>query len=343
MINNTQEKSNRFVDSQKNQKEYDKMTSKERWDILAMVANLYYNHGMTQSEIANRIYTSRSKVSRMLLEARNLGIVEINIHESWKRNGACEEYFSSEFNLKDVRIIKNNSNSNDINLEYIAEVAAYYLEFIIKKDMTIGVSWGNTLYKIVQKIAKMDSRNFPITVVPIMGTSNTKYPQKEANAITKDLACAYGGNYYCLDAPLFVSDVELTNCFVEEKNLVNVLNMAKSAELMLTSVGDINDRNWHSALTNEVFEILIKQKAVGHIGGHFYDINGNLVLPKLDDRIIGVSIDDMKNCPCVMCIASGKEKAKAVIGALRSGAIDILIIDELCAKEIEKLISKVNE
>ena len=61
------------------------MTVQEKWSILATVANLYYNSEMTQNEIADRMYTSRSKISRMLKEARELGIVEISIKEPWER------------------------------------------------------------------------------------------------------------------------------------------------------------------------------------------------------------------------------------------------------------------
>ena len=64
---------------------YDKMSVQEKWYILAMVANLYYNGNLTQSQIANRIFTSRSKVSRLLKEAREMGLVEIYIREPWER------------------------------------------------------------------------------------------------------------------------------------------------------------------------------------------------------------------------------------------------------------------
>ena len=49
-------------------KKYENMTVQEKWSILATVANLYYNSEMTQNEIADRMYTSRSKISRMLKE-----------------------------------------------------------------------------------------------------------------------------------------------------------------------------------------------------------------------------------------------------------------------------------
>ena len=54
-------------------KEYDSLSDNEKRNMLASVANLYYNVEMTQNQIAERFFTSRSKISRMLKEARQLG------------------------------------------------------------------------------------------------------------------------------------------------------------------------------------------------------------------------------------------------------------------------------
>ena len=51
-------------------KEYDSLSDNEKRNMLASVANLYYNAEMTQNQIAERFFTSRSKISRMLKESR---------------------------------------------------------------------------------------------------------------------------------------------------------------------------------------------------------------------------------------------------------------------------------
>lgn len=58
-------------------KEYDSLSDNEKRNMLASVANLYYNAEMTQNQIAERFFTSRSKISRMLKEARQLGIEDL--------------------------------------------------------------------------------------------------------------------------------------------------------------------------------------------------------------------------------------------------------------------------
>ena len=125
-------------------KEYDSLSDNEKRNMLASVANLYYNVEMTQNQIAERFFTSRSKISRMLKEARQLGIVEIKILEPWDRNVELEQEFMRRFALKDVRVISVKEANNTMVLQKLGEVAAYYLDNLLNDNMILGISWGNT-------------------------------------------------------------------------------------------------------------------------------------------------------------------------------------------------------
>ena len=185
-------------------KNYESMSVQEKWNVLAAVANLYYNSDLTQSQIAERLYTSRSRISRMLKEARELGIVEIHIQEPWERNLAYESRLKEAFSLKNVRVISTKDTNRDNGLSRIAEATAYYLDSIVKQGMVVGISWGNTLYHIIKHISTNNRKNIPITVVPIMGAASLKSPEKDGLDLAKDLASAYGGKYRYIYAPLFV-------------------------------------------------------------------------------------------------------------------------------------------
>lgn len=76
-----------------NIKNYESMSVQEKWNMLAAVANLYYNSELTQNQIAERLYTSRSKVSRMLKEAREaiLGAVRAGLLNTLIIDEKCAE------------------------------------------------------------------------------------------------------------------------------------------------------------------------------------------------------------------------------------------------------------
>lgn len=64
------------------------MLSQEKQKKLAYVARRYYLENQRQSDIAKELGVSRPLVSRMLSEARELGVVEITIHGAGARRSA---------------------------------------------------------------------------------------------------------------------------------------------------------------------------------------------------------------------------------------------------------------
>ena len=47
-----------------------------------------------------------------------------------------------------------------------------------------------------------------------------------------------------------------------------------------------------------------------------------------------IEVEDLIDCKNVVCIAYGQAKAEAIVGALRGGFIDTLIIDTECAEKV---------
>ena len=203
--------------------------------------------------------------------------------------------------------------------------------------MVVGISWGNTLYHVVKYIDANNKKNIPITVVPIMGASNVKRPERDAMDLAKDLAFAYGGTYQYIYAPLFVKNKELKESLIQDDTIEKTLQLAENADVILTSVGSIEYKSWENYLGENTFQVLGKKGAIGHIGGHFYNIHGQEIETSLSDRMIGISYEDLKKCKNVICIASGEAKAKAIAGALRGDLINTLIIDSVCGEKLIEL------
>jgi DNA-binding transcriptional regulator LsrR (DeoR family) len=66
--------------------------------------------------------------------------------------------------------------------------------------------------------------------------------------------------------------------------------------------------------------------------GHYFDKNGEIVSTFLDDRIIGIGLDDLKKVPWSVLVAGGEEK-EAVIGAAMKGKFfNVLITNAKTAK-----------
>lgn len=316
-------------------KEYDSLNDNEKRNMLASVANLYYNAEMTQNQIAERFFTSRSKISRMLKEARRLGIVEIKILEPWDRNIELEQQFRKTFCLKDIRVISTKEANDTMVLQKLGEVGAYYLDNLLNEHMILGISWGNTMYHTVKAVKT--SKNIPITVVPIMGAANVKTPERDSLDLSKELAYAYGGTYHYIYAPLFVNSVEVRKSLEQEPNIKHCLEFARNADVILTSVGSIVYKSWKAYLSTRDLYHLEQKGAIGHIGGHFYDKDGKEVVTPFVGKMIGLGIEDIKKVKNVICVAGLEMKAEAILGAVRGGYINTLITDEAAARLVLEL------
>lgn len=323
------------MDEKQEAKNLESMNDTEKWYLLSAVASLYYNSELTQDEIARRYYTSRSKISRMLKEARELGIVEIRIRDPWENNQIMEKKFMELFPLKHVRVVAVRERNLSLVLQKLGEAAAYHLDTVVNSDTVLGVSWGNTVYHTVKAVKT--TKSLPLTVVPIMGGIGIDSPERDSLDFSKELAEAYGGKYYYIYAPLFVKTKELRESLMEEDNIRDVLDIARSANVILTSVGSMVHKTWKNYVRSGMLEALEEQGAVGHIGGHFFNRQGEELYSELTDRLMGIDMDDFRKAEEVICVAGMEEKAEAMLGVLRSGCITTLITDEFAAEKVLEL------
>lgn len=83
-------------------------------------------------------------------------------------------------------------------------------------------------------------------------------------------------------------------------------------------------------LIHEIIDASLNQGVIGDIAGYdFFNAQGQHVDTVMNDRVIGLSIDELRKIPCVIAIASENTKALAILGALRTGAIDIIATSAL--------------
>lgn len=305
-----------------------------KWKQLAQVAGMYYNDDLTQTEIANRLYTSRSKVSRMLQEAKELGIVHIRVDYPWANNNAIEAALKRQLSLKNVIVIQNQAGGREEDFLSLIDASAQYLDSIIGRNTTVGISWGNTIYNVVKTICAENQKNIPIKVVPIMGGSNTSVPGRDAVDLARQLAGAYGGKAYYLRAPLFSKNKEAREAILKEETVLEVLEVARKSDVILTSVGSVYAESWKNYLSSRMMESLKGKGVVGHVAGHFFDIRGRLLSGSIQERMVGLTPEELRRCPNTVCVVFGEEKAEAALGAVRAGLIDTLVVDDYCGEKI---------
>jgi DNA-binding transcriptional regulator LsrR (DeoR family) len=84
--------------------------------------------------------------------------------------------------------------------------------------------------------------------------------------------------------------------------------------------------------SKEELESLRSQGAVGDICLRFFDAKGSPIQTPLNDRVIGMELEQLRKVKRSVGIAGGQRKLTAIKGAVLGGYINVLITDLFIAK-----------
>ena len=73
---------------------------------------------------------------------------------------------------------------------------------------------------------------------------------------------------------------------------------------------------------------------VGDLNLRYFDEYGQKFSCDLDDRVIGLDIDQMRSISLVVGMAGGVAKFRAIQAALRGKLVDVLVTDHVTAKKL---------
>ncbi len=309
--------------------------SKDRQNLLADIAEMYFLEEKTQAEIAEIVGTTRSNVSRMLTEARNSGIVLINIKRPLQENIPLTKKLIERFNLVHARVIDIEQSSRLLSL--LGKVAGQELISRLKPGWIIGTSWGTAISASVEEISNI-SPPTGIRVVQLLGALGARIAQYDAHAIVRRLAEKLDAEGVHLNAPFLVENQSIAESLLSNQSIRETLSLGKRANIALLGVGsaDLETSSYYLADYVNKDGILEIQSAgaIGDVCGRFYDIDGNMTAFDFQNRLIGISTEDLSNIPIRIGVAGGPEKVDPIIGALKNQLINILVSDSRTVSEV---------
>jgi deoxyribonucleoside regulator len=304
-------------------------------DILK-ICYLYYQEGKTQEEISGLFGVSRFKISRTLKEAKRKGYVTITINDPKDDLTEIEIKLANKFDIEQAIVVKINEFSEKTALDQVAEAASRYLEKIVGNYRIMGVTWGNTVYRVVNKFKPVEMNH--LTLVQIGGGLGT-IEGTDNNMLTMMLGQKLGAKAHVIPAPIIVRNRSLRDTLFKEQKIQQTLEIAKKADLVLFGVGLIGQRGmlWQSGFLKNTDTVKLKKSgAVGAICGRFFDASGQKCWGELDDRTIGLNLAELRNIRHKICVATGREKVIAILGALKGKLTNVLVTDENTAASLLK-------
>src|SRR5271165_4085525 len=206
--------------------------------LMAKVARMYYDQGIRQQEITERLNIHQSKVSRMLKRAREANIVRISIATPAGFFPDLEDALENRFQLKEAVVVDSDGDEDRV-VRDLGAAAAFYLENTLKPEMIIGISsWSRSLFSMVETLHPSNAGSGG-KVVQILGGVGNASTQYQAMLLAQRLAGLIGASPVLLQAPGVVGSAEAKAVLVQDPAVEEAARLFRKLDLALVGIGSL--------------------------------------------------------------------------------------------------------
>jgi deoxyribonucleoside regulator len=295
--------------------------------LIMKVVRLYYEHHLTQAEVASRMGFSRPKVSRLIAEGRARGLVKVEIAEPTGDFAPLEIALEDRYGLSEALVVSSAEERQTTELS--AGVAGgTILSRLCTRATVLGLAWGVSLRALADALPP---RAFMCgKVVPLVGGMGRAKTALHSNQVCATLGQKLGVETLNLAVPAIAPSSKSRNELLAMPGIGDVLAEGAACDVAVIGIGAILPTSTlvgAGYFTLKEFLALEEQGVVGDVCCHFVDRNGRPCLPSFSERVVGLTLHQLRAIPKVIGIATGAEKAPGVAAVLRGGYVSTLVCD----------------
>ena len=314
------------------------MSRTDELRMMLRVAQLYHEDKLKQAEISKSLHVSQATVSRLLKRAEDEGVVRVTITAPRGTYPQIENGLRQRYGLSEAVVAECFEDREEAILSTIGAAAANYLEVTLSQGDVIGISsWSASLLRMVDAIHPM-KRPHAERVVQILGGIGNPSVQSHATQLTTRLAMLTGAEAQLLPAQGVVSSSAARLIMLGDPYVRAAMDQFRRMTIALIGIGALQPSlmlsNSGNAFTDEELQDLARRGAVGDTSLRFFDRNGAPVHGPLDDRVIGVTLEELKQTPRVVGVAGGDRKVEAIRACLIGGLVNVLVTDKFTAEKL---------
>lgn len=305
--------------------------------LMTKVARMYYGQRLKQTQIADQLDISQATISRLLKRALDEQVVRINISIPAGIHSDVESELEQIYGLKEAIVVDGVLDDEQI-LRDIGAAAAYYLEQTIKPNEVIGLSsWSKTLMAMVDAMNPLPPQS-NTQVVQILGGVGNPAVERHAVHLVRRMSILVHGEAFILAAPGVVGSAETRQLYLQDQFVTAALAKFPKITLGLVGIGSVDPSdmlaNSGNVFSTQELDELRQMGAVGDICLHYFDANGKPIETPMNERVIGMELEELRKVKRCVAVAGGKRKVAAIRGAMRGNYINVLITDINTAKEL---------
>jgi len=301
--------------------------------IEARAAWLYYTGGLTQSEVGQRLGVSAVKAHRLIMSARNAGLVRVTVHGSIGECIGLEAALQAKFGIAQCRVVLD-LDDNGIAFRAIGAEAASMLAaaFEAGQHRVIGFGHGRSVASAVAQLPQLTLAH-DVSIISLLGGVPHQRHGTAFNVIY-GLAEKTGAEAWVMPVPLFANSQEDAATLRRQRGIAEALQLAGQTSLSFVGIGEVSHPAFLAA-TNTIGEAdirsLLAAGAVAELLGNYYNAEGGRVETAISQRVIAVDPAGLAGRGMI-ALASGPSKTTAIRATLRAGFLTGLITDESTAR-----------
>lgn len=304
-------------------------------EALMTAAVMYYEQSASQQDIAIRLGVSRPTVSRLLQRARELGIVRIEIVAPYDDTQAVDR-LRQRLGLRGLHVAAGRADEADPGPLLVGPFGVALDAAELASGDIVVASWGRQVYSA----SRIVRRTLPgIVVAPAMGGNASDRPWFQPNEIVRTLSRSLGARPVYLNAPALVS-ASLAEPLRSEPGIRDVVRLWDEARVALIGVGAWPKPDPSYAAAGFPVDDPNLADAVGDVAGWSFTQDGRLVILRDQRVLFGVTPEQLRKIPHVICFAGSASKARAAIGAARAGLINVLVTDATTARAMDAILDE---
>jgi len=303
--------------------------------FLARVAWAYHVENLTQGEVAAKLGVTRLRVNRALATARRTGLIRISFDTAYAPCIALEARLCERFGLARAHVAPRPARVDDVQTAVGAALGSLLSDILADPAVRLfGMSWGNTLNIATRFTAPLERPD--LEIVSAMG-GLTRGSDVNSFEITSRLARLAGARHSVFTAPLFAGSRASRDAILGLDVFTEVLDKIRRSDAIALAAGDLSTRSllMRDALPHDVrVEELIEAGGVGDILATVIDATGHPIAHPLNERVIGIGIDDLDAIDDVILAAGGRHKVAVIRAVLARRVVDTLVTDEDTAERL---------
>lgn len=308
--------------------------------LLAKVASLYYEDGLRQTAIAERLALSQTTISRLLKRAEQEGIVRITVAAPYGAYPRLERALEARYALDEAIVVECAEAAPDAEaliMRELGRAAAFYVGSTLQPGEVLGLAALGSAVGLVDALHPLPS-SLGVRAVQLSGGVGNPAAEEHQAQITRRLAALLRGEAALLPAPGLAPSIEARRALLEDPFVKETLALFETVTLALVGIGTTHPqgspRGFMINFTAAERARLDTLGAVGFICHRFFDASGASLDTPFDARVIAMTPDQLRRVKRRVGICGGRSRWQAMRGALEGRWVNVLITDRFAAEHL---------